>query len=146
MGFGAVMGARHKHVGRFAKCPSGNALRETIFQALVDSRRCLIPADGFYEWRNDWRKKTPIWFHLIGKKPFAFAGLWDSWRNVELGDTLETFTIITTTANALIRQIRNRMPVIFDKERGDQWLDQSVGISRSLSIILVPFPSELMEA
>jgi len=128
-----------------------NAQAETLlekrsFKQLVDSRRCLIPADGFYEWRNDWRDKTPIWYHLKGKKPFAFAGLWDSWRNIELGDTLETFTIITTTANALIRQIRNRMPVIFDREGGNQWLDSRVGISRSLSIVLVPFSSELMEA
>jgi putative SOS response-associated peptidase YedK len=98
-------------------------LEKRSFKQLVDSRRCLIPADGFYEWRNDWRKKTPIWYHLKEKKPFAFAGLWDSWRNIELGDTLETFTIITTTANALIRQIRNRMPVIFDRECGNQWLD-----------------------
>ena len=121
-------------------------LEKRSFKQLVDSRRCLVPADGFYEWHNDWRRKTPMWFHLIGKKPFAFAGLWDSWRNIELGDTLETFTIITTTANALIRQFRNRMPVIFDKESGDQWLDQRFGISRSLSIVLVPFPSEFMEA
>ena len=120
-------------------------MEKRSFKRLVETRRCLIPADGFYEWRNNWKKKTPIWYHLQGKKPFAFAGLWDSWRNMEFGDTVETFTIITITANALIRQIRNRMPVMFDRERGHQWLDPRFG-AYSVPLMLVPFPSGFMEA
>ena len=120
-------------------------MEKRSFKRLVESRRCLIPADGFFEWRNNGKKKIPIWYHLQGKKPFVFAGLWDSWRNIELGDTVESFTIITTRANALIRPIRNRMPVIFDREGGFQWLDLRLDVSRYLSLVLTPFPSEFMQ-
>jgi putative SOS response-associated peptidase YedK len=65
---------------------------------------------------------VPVWIHLKGKKPFAFAGLWDCWRDAE-GETLYTFTIITTVPNALLRPLHNRMAVIFDKLLAKQWLD-----------------------
>ena len=77
-----------------------NARAETItekpsYRRLVESKRCLIPADGFYEWRREGNRKVPVWFHLKKKQPFAFAGLWDMWRDVD-GEVLHTFTIITT--------------------------------------------------
>ena len=93
-------------------------LEKPSFRQLVSQRRCLIPADGFYEWRQEGKQKVPVWIHLKNKEPFAFAGLWDFWRNVELRTVLLTFTIITTEPNTLLRPIHNRMPVILDEPMG----------------------------
>jgi putative SOS response-associated peptidase YedK len=112
----------------------------------VRQRCCLIPADGFYEWRTEGTRKVPVWINLKDKKPFAFAGLWDLWRGPE-GETLYTFTIITTVPNALLRPMHNRMPVIFDKLSAKQWLDPVFGPSdATLAAILAPYPSALMAA
>lgn len=113
---------------------------------MVLQRRCLIPADGFYEWRRDGNRKVPVWIHLKKKEPFAFAGLWDSWRNPQEGDVLNTFTIITTDPNALVRPIHNRMPVIYDAAMGRQWLEHSYDRAMTLAAVLRPCPSEFMEA
>ena len=128
-----------------------NARAESItekpsFRRLVESRRCLIPADGFYEWRREGSGKVPVWFHLKKKEPFAFAGLWDVWRDVE-GEILHSFTIITTVPNALLRRIHNRMPVIFDALQARQWLDPRLSTrDADIAAVLAPFPSELMES
>jgi putative SOS response-associated peptidase YedK len=111
-----------------------NARAETLlekpsFKQLVSQRRCIIPADGFYEWRREGNRKIPVWIHLKKKEPFAFAGLWDSWRDFDSGDVLNTFTIITTDPNALVRRIHNRMPVIYDRAMGRQWLEHQFGNS-----------------
>jgi putative SOS response-associated peptidase YedK len=89
-----------------------NARAETLlekpsFKQLVSTRRCLVPADGFYEWRRDGKRKVPMWIHLKNRKPFAFAGLWDSWLDRDTGSELYTFTIITTRANGLLRPRSN---------------------------------------
>jgi putative SOS response-associated peptidase YedK len=129
-----------------------NARAETLlekpsFRTLVSQRRCIIPADGFYEWRREGNRKIPMWIHLTKKEPFVFAGLWDSWRNPQEGDVLNTFTIITTDPNALVRRIHNRMPVIYDVAMGRQWLEHSFGNrATTLAAVLRPWPSELMEA
>jgi putative SOS response-associated peptidase YedK len=129
-----------------------NARAETLlerpsFRKLVSQQRCLIPADGFYEWRREGKWKIPVWIHLKNKEPFAFLGLWDSWLNVELGDVVHTFTIITTEANSLLRPIHNRMPVVYDAAMGRQWLEHSYGtFQMSLDAVLRPWPAELMEA
>jgi putative SOS response-associated peptidase YedK len=128
-----------------------NARAESItdkpsFRRLVESRRCLIPADGFYEWRHEGSGKVPVWFHLKKKEPFAFAGLWDVWRDGE-GEILHSFTIITTLPNALLRRIHKRMPVIFDALQARQWLDPRLSTrDADIAAVLAPFPSELMEA
>ncbi len=128
-----------------------NARAETITEKpshrrLIESKRCLIPANGFYEGRREGNRKVPVWFHLKNKQPFAFADLWDTWRDVE-GEVLHTFTIITTVPNALMRRIHNRMPVIFDRVQARQWLDPRLS-SRSADIaaVFAPFPSEQMQA
>ncbi len=130
-----------------------NARAETLtekpsFKRLIGSRRCLVPADGFYEWRREGKRKIPVWIHAKDRQPFAFAGLWDSWRNVALGDVLHTFTIITTEPNALLRPIHNRMPVIYDADMARHWLDPRcpTNSAKALAAILQPFPSELIEA
>jgi putative SOS response-associated peptidase YedK len=112
----------------------------------VQQRRCLIPADGFYEWRREGNGKVPVWIHLKNKEPFAFAGLWDVWADTQ-GQMLYTFTIITTVANALFRPIHNRMPVIFDRLSAKQWLDPTFGPNEAiLAAVLAPYPSALMKA
>jgi putative SOS response-associated peptidase YedK len=119
-------------------------LEKTSFRELVARRRCLIPADGFFEWRRD-GEKTPVWVHLQDRTPFAFAGLWDIWRSRNSPDTLHTFTIITTEANQLIRGIHPRMPVMYDEELGRRWLEQNVGGSaKALAAVLAPLPAECM--
>lgn len=127
-----------------------NARAETLaekpsFKRLVGTRRCLVPADGFYEWRREGKRKVPVWVHLRNKEPFGFAGLWDLWKQPE-GEELYSFTIITTEANELLRPIHNRMPVILDNPGGERWLDPTFTSFSSLSILLRPFPPEVMEA
>lgn len=127
-----------------------NARAETLaekpsFKRLIGTHRCLVPADGFYEWRREGKRKVPVWVHLKNKEPFGFAGLWDLWRQPE-GAELYSFTIITTDANELLRNIHDRMPVMLDSLAGEQWLDPTFTSFRTLSFLLRPFPSERMEA
>jgi putative SOS response-associated peptidase YedK len=129
-----------------------NARAETLlekpsFKQLVPTRRCLVPADGFYEWRREGNRKVPMWIHLKNRVPFVFAGLWDCWLDRDSGSQLHTFTIVTTNANALLRPIHDRMPVIYDREMGQQWLDGPFSASDTFLIaVLQPLPSELMQA
>jgi putative SOS response-associated peptidase YedK len=127
-----------------------NARAETLtdrasFKDLVDRRRCVIPASGFYEWRKDRKQRMPMWFHLKSKEPFAFAGLWDRWRKPD-GNNLETFTIITTGTNDLVRPIHDRMPVILQREDEEQWLDSAGTSFNRASSVLKPYPAEQMNA
>ena len=127
-----------------------NARAETLtekaaFKHLVGSRRCIIPADGFYEWRKEGKGKVPMWVHLNSREPFGIAGLWDVWRNPN-GKRVESFTIITTEPNELIRPIHNRMPVILRPEDEEQWLDVSHTLFSKARSLLKPYPGELMDA
>ena len=127
-----------------------NARAETVaqkpaFKRLLGKRRCLVLADGFYEWRREGKRKFPMRIVLKDTRPFAFAGLWDAWKRAE-GDELHSFTIITTEANELLRPIHDRMPVILDGESGAKWLDPELTEPRLLTVLLLPFASELMEA
>ena len=123
-----------------------NARAETLtgrasFKELVNRRRCLIPASGFYEWRKEGKQKVPMWFYLKSKEPFAFADLWDRWRKTD-GGNLETFTIITTAPNDLVRPIHDRMPVILQRQDEEQWLDSSGTSFDRASSALKPYPAE----
>jgi len=128
-----------------------NARAETItekpsFKRLIERRRCLVLADGFYEWRKEERRKVPVRFVLKDREPFAFAGLWDRWRNPD-GAEMRTFTIITTAANELMRPVHDRMPVILAREAEEPWLDAGSGNTAAiLSSSLKPYPAELLEA
>jgi putative SOS response-associated peptidase YedK len=127
-----------------------NARAETLaekpsFKRLIGTHRCLVPADGFYEWRKEGKRKVPVWVHLKNKEPFGFAGLWDLWRQ-PLGVELYSFTIITTEANELLRPIHDRMPVMLDSLAGDRWLDPTFTSFSTLQFLLRPFPSERMKA
>ena len=127
-----------------------NARAETLtekpsFKRLVGKRRCLVLADGFYEWRRDGKRKFPMRIVLKDKQPFSFAGLWDLWKRSEGGE-LYSFTIITTEANDLLRPIHDRMPVILDSDCGKTWLDPQFTDPRILTLLLQPFRSDAMEA
>jgi putative SOS response-associated peptidase YedK len=107
------------------------------FKHLVGSRRCIIPADGFYEWRKEGKRKVPMWVYLKTKEPFGLAGLWDVWRKPD-GKKVESFTIITTEPNELVRPIHNRMPVILQPEDEEQWLDASRTTFAKARLVLKP--------
>ncbi len=128
--------------------PLINARAETVDRKapLRDSfraRRCLIPADGFYEWRRERGFRQPFHFRLKSRGLFAFAGLWDRSTDSRGGD-LETFTILTTAPNDLIADIHDRMPVILDRSVFELWLDCKAEAAR-LQSILEPFPADRME-
>ena len=129
-----------------------NARAETLaekpsFRTAYRKRRCLILADGFYEWRQDpgVKGKTPMYIRLKSGKPFVFAGLWESWRSPD-GATLRTCTIITTAPNALMEDIHNRMPVILPPEAYKVWLLPEDADPRDLDGLLKPYPDTEMVA
>jgi putative SOS response-associated peptidase YedK len=127
-----------------------NARAETLqekpsFRDAFKRRRCLIVADGFYEWKKQAGKKQPFYFRLENGEPFAFAGLWDCWHSSE-GDTLETCTIITTNANDLAATVHDRMPVILPPEHYNRWLDPNRQPTTDLQSLLRPYPTEAMTA
>lgn len=105
-----------------------NARAETVaekpsFRAAYRKRRCLILADGFYEWRKEADGKSPYYITLESGEPFAFAGLWEDWHSKDTGEALQTTAIITTAANEFMNQIHHRMPVVLQKDAADRWLD-----------------------
>jgi putative SOS response-associated peptidase YedK len=129
-----------------------NARAETLaekssFKKLLHNRRCLIVADGFYEWAQQpgTKSKTPMYITLKDHQPFAFAGLWDSWRTPD-GQQLRTCTIITTEPNELMATIHNRMPALLLPDALTSWLDPSVQDEQELRDLLRPYPTELMVA
>ncbi|MBC6433518.1 SOS response-associated peptidase [Nostoc sp. HG1] len=127
-----------------------NARSETVaekpsFRSAFKQHRCLILADGFYEWRKQSGKKQPFYFRLQDGSPFAFAGLWERWHAPE-GDILETCTILTTEANQLVSQVHDRMPVILPTDRYDQWLDPTLQQSESLQALLRSYDADRMSA
>ncbi len=128
-----------------------NARAETVadkpaYRTLLAKHRCLILADGFYEWRVDPDGvKRPVRFTLASGEPFAFAGLNAFWRDPESDDVLESCTIITTTANGLVAPVHDRMPVILPREAEASWLDPSTDRERAL-LLLRPLAVDLMLA
>jgi putative SOS response-associated peptidase YedK len=122
-----------------------NARAETVsekpsFREAFKRRRCLIAADGYYEWKKQPGKKQPFYFRLESGEPFAFAGLWERWHSPE-GETIETCTIITTEANDLAATVHDRMPVILSQDEYDRWLDPDFKSAQSL---LHPYSSDKM--
>ena len=126
-----------------------NARAETVAQrpAFRDAfrrRRCLVLADGFYEWQRAGSVKKPMRIVMESGEPFAFAGLWAMWRDSE-GNRIPSCTVITTEANDLLRPIHNRMPVILPREMEEFWLDRDVQDVAVLENALTAYPSELIQ-
>ncbi len=127
-----------------------NARAETLatkpaFERPYRRQRCLVPADGFYEWKRTDRAKQPFYIRREDGAPLAFAGLWDRWRD-EAGEPIDSFTIVTTTPNDLLAPIHNRMPAILLPDRYDMWLDAQHRDVEELRTLLGPFPAEEMTA
>ena len=119
------------------------AAEKPSFRAAFKRRRCLIPADGFFEWQGS--RKTPMYIHLENRTLFAFAGLWESRANPD-GSKLETCAILTAEANELIRPLHHRMAVILAPENYDVWLSPQEVETAALMSLLSPHPAEKMRA
>ncbi|MDE2988916.1 MAG: SOS response-associated peptidase [Chloroflexota bacterium] len=138
--------AKERKPGR----PLINARAETVaerpaFRAAFRRRRCLVLADGFYEWQRTGGSKRPMRIVLESREPFAFAGLWSVWTDPE-GQRISSCAIITTEANDLLRPIHDRMPVILARDAEEFWLDPGVDDSGVLGSLLTPYAEETMDA
>ncbi|MEE9233257.1 MAG: SOS response-associated peptidase, partial [Nitrospirales bacterium] len=127
-----------------------NARAETVaekpaFRKALRHQRCVVLADGFYEWKREGKTKQPYYIHLTDNRPFVFAGLWECWAR-EGEQPLESCAMVTTGPNALMESIHQRMPVILSPKNYDLWLDLGVQNPQSLLPILQPYPPEEMEA
>ena len=129
-----------------------NARGETLaekpsFRGSYRRKRCLILADGFYEWKTfgDRKNKTPYFIHMQDRQPFAMAGLWDSWESPD-GSSIKTCTIITTTPNSLMEMIHDRMPVILHPRDYSKWLDAAPQTPENLQPLIKPFSADAMSA
>lgn len=119
--------------------------KKPAFRASVKRRRCLVPATGFYEWKREGSGKTPYYVHLKNVDFFAFAGLWDTWKDTD-GNDLLTFTIVTTTPNGMMSRIHNRMPVILRREDEALWLEHRPLEEDERDRLLKPYPARPMAA
>jgi putative SOS response-associated peptidase YedK len=116
---------------------SETAATKPAFRESLKFRRCLIPADGFYEWKRDGKTKQPFCFEVNQGKLFAFAGLWDRWKDPS-GNWIKTCSILTTTPNAVTSGVHDRMPVILDPDSYDLWLDPGMTKVEAVSDVLRP--------
>ena len=125
-----------------------NAKAETVTSSAMwrgpfERRRCLVPADGFYEWKKlDAKTKQPYAFGLKDAMPFAFAGLWDAWKDSANGEWLQTFSIVTTEPNEVTAEVHTRMPVILQARNHDRWLTR--GLNQPPVDLLRPYEAEAM--
>ena len=130
--------------------PLHNARGETVlekpsFRNAMRRRRCLIPADGYYEWRGDVPgRKQPVLVHRPDCSLFAFAGLWERWKNPADGSILRSFTIVTGAPNELCAAVHDRMPVILPKTAWPIWLGETAVPKEDLLALLEPYPADLM--
>jgi putative SOS response-associated peptidase YedK len=127
-----------------------NARVETLdekpaFKRLVNSQRCIIALDGFYEWKREGNTKVPYRIVTVDQSIFGVAGVWDSWRDGQTGELIHSYTVITMPANHMMSIIHDRMPAILLKQNESTWLDQDVSAKDAMSV-LIQYPDEAMEA
>lgn len=140
------MWAKDPSVGsRMINARAETAAEKPAFRTALRQRRCLIPADGFYEWQAAPGGKQPFYFHMGDGSPFALAGLWERWKSPE-GAWLETCTILTTEANDLLRPFHDRMPVIVAPDDYARWLDPALRDADAVRDLLAPFDPAAMAA
>lgn len=132
--FSLLTNARHESV-----------LDKPAFRAAMRRRRCLIPADGFYEWKEVGGRKQPYFVRQRAGGPFAFAGLWETWTGAN-GEEMDTAAIITTNANRTLSAVHSRMPVIVAPEAFDWWLDCAKVDAQTAAALLTPSADDLLEA
>ena len=121
-------------------------MSRSIWKGPFEKRRCLVPADGFYEWKKlDPKTKQPFAYTMRNDQPFAFAGLWDAWKDPANGEWLQTFAVITTDPNELTAEVHNRMPVIVHPGDYDRWLERGT-VEQPPVDLLRPYEAEAMKA
>jgi len=136
--------AKDRSIGsRLINARAESAAVKPAFRSAFRHRRCLIVADGFYEWRQDGKRKLPYRFTMRDHRPFAFAGLWESWTDPQ-GQPETTCTILTTAANELVVDFHDRMPVILNRHDHDQWIDPTITDATAVQFLLAPYPAEDM--
>lgn len=122
-----------------------SASEKPAFRQAFRRHRCLLPADGFYEWKKEGTKKQPVLFRMRDEGPFAFAGLWDRWEGPD-GQIIQSCTLLTTEPNALVAPVHDRMPVILPPEAYALWLDPTETDPARVQPLLRPYPAEAMTA
>lgn len=138
-------GAARQINARSETAPTARAFRDAF-----TSRRCVVPADGFFEWSGPKEARQPVWFHAPDGGLILFAGLYESWRNPSDGEWMRSFTILTTDANTTVAPVHDRMPVIMPRERLDEWLfvppdeKQRPKYARDLRRLLAPAPDDAL--
>lgn len=131
--------ARDKSIGnRMINARAETIAEKPSFRAAYKHRRCLIPADGFYEWRKDDAGKTPWYITTSGDEPFAFAGLWENWTDKQTGESVQSATIVTTAANEFMADLHHRMPVILEPATARDWLQGDPGLLQNFNDSLCP--------
>ena len=130
---------------RMINARSETASVKPSFQSAFRKRRCLILADGFYEWKKTPAGKQPTRIQMKGGSPFAFAGLWESWNNPE-GRTVHSCTILTMAANSFMKNIHDRMPLILQKDNESKWLDSSRNDPEEIKEMIEELPTDCFES
>lgn len=128
---------------RLINARSETAAEKPAFRQALAKRRCLLPADGFYEWRREGKTKQPFYFHLRDQQVFAFAGAWEQWEGPD-HSLVESCTLFTTEPNELVRPIHDRMPVILPPSAYAAWLDPGAKAADVVPL-LRPYPAEAMQ-
>jgi putative SOS response-associated peptidase YedK len=126
---------------RMINARSEEIAAKPAFRGAIKSRRCLIPADGFFEWRKEGSRKQPYYIRLRDERPFAFAGLWERWNKSD-GPPIESCTILTTTANDTLKPLHDRRPVILSPNDYGVWLDAGVTDPTKLNYLYEPYPGD----
>ena len=129
---------------RMINAASETAATKPAFRSAFRRRRCLVLADGFYEWRREGKERMPVYFFQKSGGPMAFAGLWESWRSPE-GEHIRSCAILTTAANSFTEPVHHRMPVILSAETEPLWLDPLTETPDTLESLLLPAPPELLD-
>lgn len=127
-----------------------NARAETVaekpsFRHAIKYRRCIVPGSGFFDWKHEGKNKQPYYFRMKNGRPIGFAGIWEEWKAPD-GTLLDTFSILTTTANDLVAPVHERMPVIVPPDDYGIWLNKHLTDPEELKQFYEPFPAKLMDA
>ena len=139
--------AKDLHIGnRMINARAESVAEKPAFRAALRQRRCIVMADGFYEWDHKTQPKQPYRIGNRDETPIGFAGLWEQWQPPQGGKVMESCTIITTEANELVAKLHDRMPVILEPKDYDPWLNPEVHEPERVLPLLRPFSAELMEA
>ena len=138
--------SKHPSIGnRMINARAETVMEKPSFRQAFQSRRCMVVADGFYEWRKHGRVKIPMRITLKTGELFGFAGLWELWDSPN-GEQIYSCSIITTTPNATMESIHSRMPVILSKDAEDRWLDVGLSDTDELRDLMIPYPDNEIEA